>query len=393
MVRTGSCPSAPSWPARSAVPSTPAHPVQGDGDRPGRPGPRRRGAAAGRRAGAGPTLPPSRAARASTVRPRPRPECPRPDCPRPALEVPVADPRFVDVSGVPVPGEPEYWEPIIFRRAEIDAESATAGRPARPRRRPPPRPARPPPGRRAGPRPGARHPGDAGACCCPASAPARSARTSTQVGFCIGGGGRVVIDGADRRTSTATTCGTTRRGDLPLRQRPPTSCRSASTTPTPPLLEKLERPPRRGRPDGPPAGPRPRADDAEPVDARGTQPVRHLPAHDDGASLMPYETLINPPAVASRALHWPWLEVKAHLDKLDALGDNYVGRRLYLLYNPRDRADQRHHAELLRHDDHPPAGHRRPAPPPRLGGHQLLLPRLGLEPAWPGSATSGAPAT
>jgi gentisate 1,2-dioxygenase len=54
----------------------------------------------------------------------------------------------------------------------------------------------------------------------------------------------------------------------------------------------------------------------------------------DGAFLMPYETLINPPPVESKALHWPWQEVKAHLDKLEALGKTYVGRRLYLLYNP-----------------------------------------------------------
>jgi gentisate 1,2-dioxygenase len=54
----------------------------------------------------------------------------------------------------------------------------------------------------------------------------------------------------------------------------------------------------------------------------------------DGAFLMPYETLINPPSVESKALHWPWAEVKAHLDKLEALGKEYVGRRLYLLYNP-----------------------------------------------------------
>jgi gentisate 1,2-dioxygenase len=49
---------------------------------------------------------------------------------------------------------------------------------------------------------------------------------------------------------------------------------------------------------------------------------------------MPYEALINPPAVESKALHWPWQEVKAHLDKLEALGKDYVGRRLYMLYNP-----------------------------------------------------------
>ncbi|MFU8816591.1 MAG: cupin domain-containing protein [Pseudomonadales bacterium] len=55
----------------------------------------------------------------------------------------------------------------------------------------------------------------------------------------------------------------------------------------------------------------------------------------DGAALMPYETLINPPEVPSRALHWPWEDVKANLDELVALGSDYVGRRLYLLYNPR----------------------------------------------------------
>ena len=55
---------------------------------------------------------------------------------------------------------------------------------------------------------------------------------------------------------------------------------------------------------------------------------------DDGASLMPYETLINPPSVESNTLHWPWATVKDNLDKLGELGSNYVGRRLYLLFNP-----------------------------------------------------------
>ena len=53
-----------------------------------------------------------------------------------------------------------------------------------------------------------------------------------------------------------------------------------------------------------------------------------------GAHLMPYEQLINPPAVESKPLHWPWTLVKAHLDKLAALDESYVGRRLYLLFNP-----------------------------------------------------------
>jgi gentisate 1,2-dioxygenase len=55
---------------------------------------------------------------------------------------------------------------------------------------------------------------------------------------------------------------------------------------------------------------------------------------EDGAYLMPYEQLINPQAIESKPLHWPWKLVKTHLDKLEALGRSYVGRRLYLLFNP-----------------------------------------------------------
>lgn len=54
----------------------------------------------------------------------------------------------------------------------------------------------------------------------------------------------------------------------------------------------------------------------------------------DGAYLMPYEQLIDPEVVPYRPLHWPWKQVKEHLDKLSALGKSYVGRRLYLLYHP-----------------------------------------------------------
>jgi len=55
---------------------------------------------------------------------------------------------------------------------------------------------------------------------------------------------------------------------------------------------------------------------------------------DDGAALMPYETLINPQSIDSGTLHWPWKTVKENLDKLEKLGASYVGRRLYLLFNP-----------------------------------------------------------
>ncbi len=67
---------------------------------------------------------------------------------------------------------------------------------------------------------------------------------------------------------------------------------------------------------------------------RRNSPFGTFKLNADGAWLMPYERLIAPPAVESPSLHWPWLEVKHHLDRLTALGRDYVGRRLYLLYNP-----------------------------------------------------------
>ena len=77
----------------------------------------------------------------------------------------------------------------------------------------------------------------------------------------------------------------------------------------------------------------PCAEIEEPSGESGRLPTFRI--GDDGASLMPYETLINPPAVKSGTLHWPWTVVKDNLDRLEALGENYVGRRLYLLFNPK----------------------------------------------------------
>lgn len=59
-----------------------------------------------------------------------------------------------------------------------------------------------------------------------------------------------------------------------------------------------------------------------------------FPLGDGGPLLMSYERLINPEVVEQRPLHWPWEQVKAEIDKLTALGSDYRGRRLYLLYNP-----------------------------------------------------------
>lgn len=69
--------------------------------------------------------------------------------------------------------------------------------------------------------------------------------------------------------------------------------------------------------------------------AADENPFGTFPVRDGEALLMPYERLIDPPAIPSPALHWPWQEVKEQLDKLTALGSRYRGRRLYLLYNPR----------------------------------------------------------
>jgi gentisate 1,2-dioxygenase len=69
-------------------------------------------------------------------------------------------------------------------------------------------------------------------------------------------------------------------------------------------------------------------------DARHVNPFGTFALNNDGAYLLPYEKLISPDVIESPVLFWPWRQVKEYLDKLQALGSSYVGRRLYLLYNP-----------------------------------------------------------
>jgi gentisate 1,2-dioxygenase len=81
------------------------------------------------------------------------------------------------------------------------------------------------------------------------------------------------------------------------------------------------------------------ADEEAPSTEVKDEPERSSPfgsfyLEDGQAMLMPYETLVNPETVPSLALHWPWSEVHGHLDELVGLGKSYVGRRLYLMYNP-----------------------------------------------------------
>ncbi len=70
------------------------------------------------------------------------------------------------------------------------------------------------------------------------------------------------------------------------------------------------------------------------ADPRRKSPYGMFPITEDGGLLMPYESLINPTPITSHPLHFAWAKVKPELDKLEALGKEYVGRRLYMYYNP-----------------------------------------------------------
>lgn len=236
---------------------------------------------------------------------------------------------FRDVSGRRAP-DLDPWDPVVFPAAAIDADIerlATGPAPANGRRESllvHPRATEP----GLGLAPGIRvilsvlKPGER-------TEPIR--HNSTQVSFCIRGGGHSVIDG--QRIDFA-------RHDVwnhPAyrtywHENSTDALHARLTYSNAPLLEKLhvhvveENPAEEpaALPDG-----GTRVPDERPVNPFGT-----FALGDDGAMLMPYETLINPPNVVSPTLHWPWGEVRHHLDRLDALGEDYRGRRLYLLYNP-----------------------------------------------------------
>ncbi|MCW8831805.1 MAG: AraC family ligand binding domain-containing protein [Colwellia sp.] len=69
-------------------------------------------------------------------------------------------------------------------------------------------------------------------------------------------------------------------------------------------------------------------------DPRSVNPFGKIPVGDQGGHLVPYETLVNPECVESNPLLFKWNDVKGELDKLEALGQDYKGRRLYMLSNP-----------------------------------------------------------
>jgi gentisate 1,2-dioxygenase len=236
---------------------------------------------------------------------------------------------FVDITDRPVASSLDFWEPVIIKRAEIEAEAARLGQldPAANRRRESliVHPRATAPGN--GLAPGIRVtlsvllPGES-------TAPVR--HNSTQVSFCIDGAGTAVV--GNKKFSF---------GQFDVWNQPSwTTYHHINDTGGPQVrltysnaavLDQLgvhlaEENPSDDIADAVTEPEEPTADSQNPFGV--------FQLTDEGAWLMPYEKLISPPSVESPALHWPWHRVKDNLDKLTALGSDYRGRRLYLLYNP-----------------------------------------------------------
>ena len=152
---------------------------------------------------------------------------------------------------------------------------------------------------------------------------------SSQVNFCIRGGGQTRIDGKCIRFeqydvwNNPPWCVYEHLNDTGELQARLTYSNSA-------LLEKMNVHVIEENPPAPGNAPEERGE----KNAGAENPFGTFQLTDEGGYLMPYEKLINPDIVPHKPLHFPWKKVKHELDKLTALGKGYVGRRLYLLYNP-----------------------------------------------------------
>ncbi len=243
--------------------------------------------------------------------------------------------RLVDLTDRPLVGEPPQrlkpakdWPPVIISGETIDREIerlADLPRPANGRRKVMfVHPAAPDPGR--GLTPGVQVTLDV---LLPGEETVPLRHNATEVNFCIRGGG--VAEVGDRSIEYQRYDTWNHPSYCIARHRNPTrELQARLTYSNAALLEMmrvhlLEEDPQ----DEPASEPEAEAGAGRP------NGLETFTIGEDGAALMPYETLINPPSVPSRALHWPWAEVKRNLDRLEALGSDYVGRRLYLLFNPR----------------------------------------------------------
>jgi gentisate 1,2-dioxygenase len=236
--------------------------------------------------------------------------------------------RFIDMSGAKAP-ELTRWTPVVIPKEQIeDQVKRLAGAPA------------PANGRRSAliAHPESKEPGVGLApgirvtldVLLPGERTQPIRHNSTQANFCIQGGGHTLVAGRTIRftqydvwihPSLATYTHQNDTKEIQVRL----------TYSNAPLLEKMmihyveENPPAAG------------AADEEAAAAHGpstTQFPDLIQIDDEGSTLMSYAKLVNPEAIEQRPLHWPWARVRAELDKLAVLGKGYVGRRLYLLYNP-----------------------------------------------------------
>ncbi len=236
--------------------------------------------------------------------------------------------RLIDVSGAKAK-ELERWSPVVIPKEQIEAEiKRLAAAP------------KPPNGRRSAMivHPESKEPGLGLApgirvnldVLLPGESTQPVRHNSTQANFCIQGGGRTVVAGRTIKftqydvwvhpsLTTYTHHNDTR--DLQVRL----------TYSNAPILEKMmihyvEE------------NPQAEVEESAGGDGGGGGEANTFPAQirldEEGSTLMSYEQLVNPPVVEQHPLFWPWAKVKAELDKLAVLGKGYVGRRLYLLYNP-----------------------------------------------------------
>ncbi|HVM51790.1 MAG TPA: cupin domain-containing protein [Acidimicrobiales bacterium] len=230
---------------------------------------------------------------------------------------------FIDQSGAP-PRPVEWWDPIVVRREDIDAEiERLTSRP------------RPDDGRRRSvlAHPMATEPGLGLApgievaleVLLPGEATSPIRHNSTSVGFCLHGAGEATVGGVTFDFDQYDVWCTPSMAPYTYRNTS-TGIHARLAYSNAPLLEKMRV--HVVETDFPPPEAMATVEEGDRSD------IDHLIDLDGGAQLLSYERLIDPPRIESKPLHWRWTEVKARLDKLHALGESYKGRRLYLLYNP-----------------------------------------------------------
>jgi gentisate 1,2-dioxygenase len=235
---------------------------------------------------------------------------------------------FIDVTDCPAPSALDFWEPIIISRADIEAEIARLSQ-----LKPPAN------GRRESliVHPRATAPGNGLApgirvtlsVLLPGESTAPTRHNSTQVSFCITGGGTAVV--GDKKFSFDQFDVWNHPAWITYRHINDTDATQVRLTySNAALLDQLGV----HLVEHNPGEDAPAVVEAEDDGTGKENPFGVFQLTDEGAWLMPYEKLISPPNVESPVLHWPWQRVKDNLDKLTALGADYRGRRLYLLYNP-----------------------------------------------------------